>query len=276
MQSEAMRKVLFSLAVMLAGSAWAGTATCNSNTFSLTSLESAGCEQGDKIFTQWSAGYAGGTMTPESSISVGFGGTGTGPITDTFSSTAWTGSSTSTNQVAIDSYVQVDTVMDPGYVITGIGLSNIQGSYGSPCMAQLDNCAFEIFEEFWLNTATEGSGSSSNFGEVIYQEFGDGTDRYFICYNGTPSIACTGSTYETGSSTFTLDPSLNVTSISMSDFVQVQEPDSGDIDLNQFSNQFTEALGSVSSAPEPDSLFLLSTTLGALAFWRVRRRQASA
>jgi hypothetical protein len=261
--------------LFLAYPSWATNTSC-SGTYTLdssTGLPSgSGCEQGDKLFSMFSTYVNNGTPPAPDTISVVFSGTNpAGPITANFTSPGWVNTS-NTGSIFLYNDTQVDQVANPGYVLTGFDLDPGSFVFPNTCLNPSSCDSIQIITEFCTNAATSNcSSGDANFGEFVYLAGATSgiTDQQYCYGNGAATNACTNGAY-TGATAVTFDPSLDITSIFVTNWVIITNYDDNNVTLNGFSNDYYEALAS--GVPEPGSFFMLGTAIGALAL--IRRRTA--
>jgi hypothetical protein len=241
---------------LLCQTAWSSVTSCTSATLDV--LEGgSGCEQVDKVFSQFSNFDNGSSPPAPSSINVSFSGTSAaGPITDTYASSdpAWANPGTS-NDIFLYNYTQVDQTVNPGYVLTGFDLNPASSSFtGSDSSVQI---VVDICTNLDDNTCAFGA---SNFGQLNYVDSASGvTESYCYATCNTTSVS--------GSLSVSFDPSLNITSIFVTNWVIV-DPGSGTVTFGGLSNDYFEGLGA--AVPEPGPLGLLCAGLGGLVLLRRR------
>jgi hypothetical protein len=216
----------------------------------------SGCEQGDKIFSQFSTYNDGGTVPSPSNVDVNFSGTNpAGPITITYSSSQWV-NTTSNSTIFLYDYTQVDQTAQPGYLLTGFDMTPGAISFAGTCGTVCDSVQIIVDVCTNLNTNTCNFGSS-NYGQVIYTVAAGGSPTGDVCY-GTCSSGYTNGT------AMVFAPALDITSIFVTNWEIIDSTDG--VSLDGISNDYFEGLGGVQgSVPEPGTFLLLGTALGALS-----------
>lgn len=284
--------IVLSFAWAASNSSAASTCTGTYNLGSYNSVSntdglvgSTGCEQLDKIFSNFS--YSPSSTGPAgSSISVAFSGASeTGGISDQFgddSGTAtWTLDNSQSNRNQIMTATQTNEVtVDTGYgnyAITQVALTEddlaiLNGANGT---------SGEVLMTFCTNSSVTCTSTDSNFGEIILYvpHSTNNPVEYYECYNGnstgcsaTPTFTATG-TNSGAAVTFTETLALNATNIYsmyLSNEV-IMTTANGATDSVVLSGYQDTVFESAPAVPEPSSFVLLGSALLGASFFKLRK-----
>jgi hypothetical protein len=244
---------------------------------------SAGCEQVDKEFNNFS--YSAGGSNPEAGGSVGTtfaGSTPTGAIGITFgsSSPVWSVTSAGATSTGVVTYTNtVDPAYGPGggafYAITSLELF-ATASFTLPAGTSDNVTLFEYFcaggsAACTTGTLTDGinlAAPTAGYIEFIDQGTGSGsTSSEVICFNN-------GATSCTPTSGFlinfaTSNYSAGFTNILVSSGISVSSVSGTQVSLNNFTENFFETL----DTPEPATFGLMGAALAGLSLLGLRKRR---
>lgn len=229
----------------------------------------AGCEQGDKIFSAFGYQPNSGIAPTGSNIFVSFAGTApAGPITGTFTSTGWTLNTVGMGSEFLFNSIQVDQVANPGYLISGLDLNpGALVTLPNTCTGAFCD-SVDILTSFCTNDSTTCSSGEANYGQ--FQWLDEATMGLLVqsfCYgNGSAPNACTNGA-NPGATAITFDPSLGITSVFATNEAIIANADGLTVGINGFSNDVFEQ-SSNSTAPEPGTFLLLASSLGAAGLLR--------
>jgi hypothetical protein len=262
------------LLAALAAPAFGGPTPGCSGSYALSS--SVNCEQVDKLFSSYSLSPNGSNPNPgAANTSAGFtGATATGPITENFSFfsgngyTVGNGSGIPSSSFFIGNLLSVDTATNPNYFVTSFGFAI--GSYSVPAAGQSGN--LQIFTDFCTNSATLNCTTSSpNWGQISFQTNGSGAPSMYYCFNGDPTLACSGGAHNGQTVPFTLAEAIQ--SLAISRYIILNTFDGSAVSLTGFSDTVTESSTSGGVVPEPASFGMMgAVVIGGLLLHRFRTK----
>lgn len=267
--------------------AWAANTACNTESWNLGTtapdglVGSSGCEQVDKIFSNFSYTNGGTAPVLGSSVPVSFAGsTPLSPIDVEFGSNqTWDVNGAGVTTSAVASYTlatdpSFDTAGGSFYSITSLELqANV--TLQEPA-APGDSAT--TFEYFCAGGASACSGGSPTTGGINLNAPTAGVIEITVtaaggftfggCFNNGAATACT------------LTPSINVLNLNTSNYIQgftsvyiatnLDVASGGDqVSLNDFAETFNENL----ETPEPATFGLMGAALAGLGFLGLRRRK---